>query len=244
VTPPLHYDVSVLIDSRTLAWEPYAPEGYPPGLRVRALRRLDDGTLRSAVVDVPPGWSSEATRTTRAAEQGYVLSGQIEIAGVAFEAGSFYAVPAGAAFGPVRSAQGAQTILILEGEQAYGGAAASAPGRVERIVAAEVPAIEPVIDGRVIGVRRRVLWQDPVTGADTRHLTLPSGLAALGAEWHPVNEEIFFLTSSGRAENDGAGPGWFLFNPAFAVHGGKRMATTTERTLLEWHDGKWALNRP
>ena len=238
VTPPFKYDASILTDSNGLAWGPYAPEGYPAGLSLRVLRRLDDGQLRSAILDIPPGWSSSGARTAGVAEQGYILSGRIDIAGVAFEAGAFYFVAAGAAFGPIHSADGAQMVLILDGDQSYGEADAAASGIVDRIIAADLPTIE-----QVVGVKRRVLWQDPVTGADTRHLTLPVGLSGLGAEWHPVNEEIFFLTSSGPAEGDEAGPGWFLFNPAYAVHGGQRTTTTVERTLLEWHDGKWELNR-
>lgn len=238
MTTALKYDASVLIDSGRLAWEPYAPAGYPAGLRARTLRRLDDGSLRSAVLDVPAGWASGGPRTARTAEQAYIISGALDIGGIAFEAGSFYFVPAGAALGPVHSAAGAQIIVILDGEQSYGEVGAATPEAVQRVIAADVPAIE-----QVVGVKRRVLWQDPVTGADTRHLTLSAGLPGLGAEWHPVNEEIFFLTDTASPSANEAGPGWFLFNPAYVVHGGERPPTTSERTLLEWHDGAWELNR-
>ena len=151
MTTALKYDASVLIDSGRLAWKPYAPAGYPAGLRARTLRRLDDGSLRSAVLDVPAGWASGGPRTARAAEQAYIISGALHIGGIAFKAGSFYFVPAGAAFGPMHSAAGAQIIVILDGEQSYGEAGAAPPEAVQRVVAADVPAIE-----QVVGVKRRL----------------------------------------------------------------------------------------
>ncbi len=75
----LKYDASVLLDSATLPWEPFSPAGYPEGIRMRVLRRLDDGSLRSAVLDVPAGWSSGATLAGGVAEQGYVLSGALQV---------------------------------------------------------------------------------------------------------------------------------------------------------------------
>ena len=94
------------------------------------------------------------------------------------------------------------------------------------------------------GVVRRVLWQDPVSGADTRHLTIPKGVSGLGAEWHPCHEEIFCLTRDAVAGD--AHPfraGSFLYNPAYAVHGGNRTVNAAETTMLEWHDGLLAINR-
>lgn len=252
VAPALKYDASVLIDSAALPWEPFSPAGYAEGIRMRVLRRLDDGTLRSAILDVPAGWSSGAALAGRVAEQGYVLSGVLQVGGRRLEAGSFYFHPAGAASGPVSSKAGAHVIAIFEGAQSYKlayGPTANAPAAVadtaiEHLVAEEVPPFEPVVGGKKIGVRRRVLWEDPVTGADTRHLTLPAGLSGLGAEWHPVNEEIFCLSRDpGPADAGDLQAGWYLFNPAFAVHGGHRREQPCDMTLLEWHDGKWALNQ-
>jgi hypothetical protein len=247
VDPVLKYDASVLVDSAALPWEPYAPKGYPAGLDMRVLRRLDDGTLRSAILDVPAGWSSADALAGRVAEQGYVLSGVLQVGRRRLEAGSFYFHPAGAAYGPVSSKAGARVIAIFEGAQSYGPASdgpAADGTAIEHLVAADVPPFEPVIGGKKIGVRRRVLWEDPVSGADTRHLTLPAGLSGLGAEWHPVNEEIFCLSRPpGPADAGDLQAGWFLFNPAFAVHGGHRREQPCDMTLLEWHDGKWELNR-
>ncbi len=246
--PDLKYDASVLVDSAALPWEPFSPEGYAAGIRMRVLRRLDDGTLRSAILDVPAGWSNAAALAGRVAEQGYVLSGVLQVGGRRLEAGSFYFHPAGATSGPVSSKTGARVIAIFEGAQSYGAAsnarASTASTAIEHLVAENVPPFEPVIGGRKIGVRRRVLWEDPVSGADTRHLTLPAGLSGLGAEWHPVNEEIFCLSRGpGPVIEGDLRTGWFLYNPAFAVHGGHRRVQPSDMTLLEWHDGKWALNQ-
>lgn len=248
VKPALKYDVSVLVDSATLPWEPFSPAGYPEGIRMRVLRRLDDGSLRSAVLDVPAGWSSGAALAGEVAEQGYVLSGAVDIGGQTLEAGAFHFHPAGAEFGPVSSKAGARLVVIFEGAPAYAPAPRARPGSadtaIENLVATGVAPFEPVIGGKKIGVRRRVLWENPETGADTRHLTLPAGLSGLGAEWHPINEEIFCLSRDPGPVSEGElQVGWYLFNPAFGVHGGHRRERVCTTTLLEWHDGKWELNR-
>lgn len=246
--PDLIYDASVLFDSAAVPWEPFLPTGYAEGIRMRVLRRLGDSSLRSAIIEVPAGWSSGAALAGAFAEQGYVLSGSLQIGGRSLEAGSFYFHPAGSPFGPVSSAAGASVIVIFEGAQAYGPASGNRPAAadlaIEHLVAEDVSPFEPVIGGKKIGVRRRVLWEDPATGADTRHLTLPAGLSGLGAEWHPVNEEIFCLSREpGPADEGDLQAGWYLFNPAYAVHGGHRREQPCDMTLLEWHDGKWSLNQ-
>ncbi len=248
MTPDLKYDASIRLDSAALPWQPYAPSGYPAGLTMRVLRRLDSGLLRSAVLDLPAGWSSGGPLAGSAREQSYVLSGALRIGATLFEPGSFYVRPAGRPFGPISTDTGARLVVILDGEQAFDAAADQAdpdPNAIDHLVAEEIEPFEPVIDGRTIGVKRRVLWDDPVSGADTRHLTMPAGLSGLGAEWHPVNEEIFCLTREpGPVYEEELQVGWYLFNPAFAVHGGKRRERPCATTLLEWHDGKWELNRP
>lgn len=241
----LKYDISVCFDTRDLPWEAYEPAGWPRGLRARVLRRLDsDGSVRSAIVEVPAGWTSAAPSTAQADEQAYVLDGDIKIGETEFRAGAFYFYPADEPRGIVSSHSGAHLIVILGGAQAFtpAGAGGKAAGAIEHADAMAVPAFKPVIDGRKTGTTRRVLWEDPVTGADTRLLQVGPGFEGRGANWHPVHEEIYCLAGDiGPDDTRLMKPGFYLHNPAYGVHGFHEHSIGGA-TILEWHDGKWSFN--
>lgn len=242
--PDLTFDTSVLLNTRDLPLEPLGVAGLPEGPTMRALRRLDDGTIRSALVTLEAGWSSGPC-VGAAPQQGYVLDGALQDGDARLEAGTFFFHPAGHSF-DWSAQRDARVILILGGLQAYGTAdqPVAKPDAIVALRPEDVPVTPSLIDGKASGVVRRVLWKDPITGADTRHLTIPRGVSGLGAEWHPCNEEIFCLTRETVAgDAHPFGVGCFLFNPAYAVHGGNRTVNKAETTLLEWHDGLWEIHR-
>jgi len=71
-----------------MLWVPFRAKGLLAGLMHRPLRRLDDGSLRSAVFRIPAGWSSGGN--TRLAEriQMYALSGGVRVGDRALKASS------------------------------------------------------------------------------------------------------------------------------------------------------------
>lgn len=242
--PDLTFDTSVLLDTRNLTVLPLDLPGLPAGPVMRPLRRLDDGTLRSAVVELAAGWSG-GRLVGAVPQQGYVLDGALDDGDTTLDGGTFFFHPAGHGF-DWSAQRDTRLILIFDGAQQYDPAdqRMAKPDAIVALKPHDVPVTPSLIDGKASGVVRRVLWKDPVTGADTRHLTIPKGVSGLGAEWHPCNEEIFCLT---REAVDGDahpfGAGCFLFNPAYAVHGGNRTVNKAETTLLEWHDGLWEIHR-
>lgn len=242
--PELQYDISRCIDSESLRWEDYSPSGWPTGLRVRALRRLEsDGSLRSAILDIPAGWSSGGWHAGQADEQAYLLSGDLMVAGVAFRPGAFYFFGSTSARGAMESKYGARLVLILGGPQSFEASTQDAAAdAVAHDSVQELPAFEPEIAGHKTGTTRRVLWEDEKTGADTRYLTVGAGFEGRGANWHPVHEEIFCLEGDiGPDDNRLMKPGYYLHNPAFGVHGFHEHSIGGA-TVLEWHDGKWSFN--
>ncbi len=244
--PDLQYDISRCVDSASLPWEPYDPPGWPSGLRVRTLRRLEsDGSLRSAILDVPAGWSSAGWHICAADEQAYVLSGDIRIGDDSYGADGFFFFPGGGNRGPVASKGGARLVLILGGPQSFELSSPeekAAPASVSHPSVLACPAFEPEIHGRKTGTTRRVLWEDSVTGADTRFLTVGPGFEGRGANWHPVHEEIFCLEGDiGPDDTRLMSPGYYLHNPAYGVHGFHEHSNGGA-SVLEWHDGKWSLN--
>ncbi len=208
-----------------------------PACSVRVLRRLEDGTLRSGLIALPAGW--RGTAGDAPLTQIYVRSGRFEIDGRSLAAGAWIVIGGGyeAACG---SNDGCELIAIFDAP------AEQATGRAPIFqVNEDVFAIEPftpVIGGKpFVGFERRVLWLDPLTGADTRLLRVPGGFKGGGPNWHPVHEEIFCL--EGDIQPDETRPmraGSFLWNPAFSVHGFAEQSASG-CLLLEWHDGPWAI---
>ncbi|MBP8233230.1 cupin domain-containing protein [Rhizorhabdus sp.] len=232
----LRIDISECRHDHQIAVEPFEMWGAAPAL-LRPLRTLDDGSLRSGLVTLPTGWSGVAGAAPLT--QIYVCSGTFEIGGRALSAGAWIVIGGGhqASCG---SEEGCELIVILDAPSA-----ATATRKPTFLVNDDVFAIEPftpVIGGKPFaGFERRVLWLDPLTGADTRLLRVPGGFVGGGPNWHPVHEEIFCLEGDIQPdESRPMGAGSFLWNPAFAIHG------FAERSvggclLLEWHDGPWSI---
>lgn len=242
----LAYDISVCVHSDDIAREEAAIWGTRP-VGLRPLRRLPDGTLRSGIVTLPKGWTADAC-VPAANQQMAILSGRVAFGETTLTGGAFTVVRAGAVMPAMTAEEETVLILIQDEGQSYtpadGAAADAAP---EAIVVPDVTAIEPftpVIDGvRLHGFERRVLWIDPDTQADTRLLRIPAGFRGAGANWHPVQEEIFCL--EGDIQPDDTRPmraGSYLWNPARSIHGFDEV-THGGCVLLEWHDGLWDLTR-
>ena len=241
----LRIDVSVCFDSEALPWVPFRPAGVPEGLRLRPLRRLDDGRLRSAVVRIPAGWSSGGQLTLRTRQQMFVLTGTLRLGDLALAENAYVCQPAGSVMPEFGSETGAEMILVADGTPAFALASEGDDGVEAYILedAYSVPYFEPEINGWVLsGIEHRTLWRDEETGADTRLLKMPGGFEGGGTNWHPCNEEIFCLAGDIGPDDDRLlKSGWYLWNPAYAVHEyhGHSIGGCT---VLEWHDGDWSLN--
>jgi quercetin dioxygenase-like cupin family protein len=243
----LAYDISVCLHLDTICAEPALIWGSTP-VGLRPLRRLPSGELRSGVVTLPEGWSSEVAVAPAAHQQFAILSGKVLFGDIALGAGSFTVVPAGAVMPAMTASEETVLILIQDEGQSYGPAEKNdRSSRVRPVILPDVYAVEPftpVIHGEPLhGFERRVLWIDPDTGADTRLLRIPAGFRGSGANWHPVQEEIFCL--EGDIQPDATRPmraGSYLWNPARSIHGFDEV-TKEGCVLLEWHDGPWDLVR-
>ncbi len=240
----LAWDISCTIEMNEAPLEDYAPSGLPAGIRSRVLRRIkESGVLRSVILEIPAGWTSEVSLAGSADEQGYVLTGDFSVGDMKFGTRGFYFYAAGQLRGAMHSESGAKVVLILGGAQSFG-----TEGKTPRLPAVEyadafdVEPFEPEINGIKTGTSRRVLWEDPENGADTRYLVVPGGFEGRGANWHLVHEEILCL--EGDIAPDDTRPlrtNTYLHNPAYAVHGFHEHSNHGAH-VLEWHDGKWAFN--
>ncbi|GAM05431.1 cupin domain-containing protein [Novosphingobium sp. MBES04] len=236
-TPELAYDISQCVHRADLVPEALALwDGTAlPGL---VLRRLADGSLRSALATPAQGWQATSARADGALTQLFVLEGQVRIGKSLLGPCGFAVLPGDRPL-DVEVLADSEWIVIVDAP-----VEGTSP---EPVLHADCRAIDPfvpVIEGRRLdGFERRVLWLDPRSGADTRLLKVPPRFGGVGGgNWHPVEEEIFCI--EGDIQPDDTRPmkaGSFLWNPARSIHG------FNERTeggcmLLEWHDGPWDLH--
>jgi len=236
--PPLSQNLSRCQASGDLPWHDAAAywQGAEAG---KILRMLDDGSVRSAIVRLAPWARRAADGACDATVQGYVLSGAVVIGDQEIGQGGFFVVPTGQPWPVIGARSAAELLLIFDNPKT------AQPVDAEAVVIADTAKAEPivpVIDGvRLEGFARRVLWEDPNTGADTRLLTVPAGFEGKGPNWHPVHEEIFCLAGDiGPDDTRLMTPGTYLHNPAFGIHG-YHEHSVGGATVLEWHDGLWAI---
>jgi hypothetical protein len=238
----LRHDVSVHFEAASAVEQPFVPAGWPEGAWARVLRRHDSGGVRSAVVKLPPAWSSGAA-VSAATYQVFVLSGRLQVGSERLGQRAFLARKAGQPFAALATDSGAEALMIFDSDPAFTAASSAEAATVfHRDILRDVEGITPVVNGvPVAGFARRTLWEDPDSGADTRHLTI-GPFEGKGPNWHPVHEEIFCLSGViGPDDRRILRSGWYLHNPAFGVHG-YHEHSRDGATLLEWHDGRWALN--
>ncbi len=239
--PQIRMDVSVCFDSATMLWVPFRPPGLPAGLRLRHLRRLDDGSLRSAVVNAPAGWDSGGPLKLASRLQGYVLSGELRLGDRPLKQNAYFNFAAGGVMPSFGATDGAEFVLVCDGPPGFepaGNEATQPYAIVIDDVAAEFETRNSN-DGRPANMGGWTLWKDPASGATFSFLKVPPNWTSPGPEYHPCQEEIFCL--SGDIAPDRIRilkPGWFLWNPAYGVHGFD-LHSTAGGTVLEWHDGPW-----
>lgn len=234
----LSQNLSVCFPSEDIPWGDMK-DVWPGECQGRLLRTLDDGSVRSAIVRLRAGDKREQTTTVTATVQGYVLSGDLSLGDEVLTQGGFFAIPPGHGIPALACQSETQLLVIYETE----GASAENAEPVILRSAFDMDPIVPVINGQPIpGFERRVLWEDPESGADTRLLKVPAGFEGKGPNWHPVHEEIFCLEGDiGPDDTRLMTPGTYLHNKAFGVHG-YHEHSNGGATVLEWHDGRWAIN--
>jgi hypothetical protein len=220
--------------------EPLACPGCLQPLSGRVLRRLEDGTVRSVVVQLDGG-AIAVTPTPRAhSETWFVLNGRARLDGRDIRARDIVHAPAGSMFFELsaRGSERAELLRILWPASAVGTSysypvpnSLAAAGWID----VKLPGVPP-------GIRRAEILGDPVSGGDLRALQVPPGFEGKGPNWHPCGEEILCL--EGDVAPDDAitlTPGDYLFNPARGVHG-YHEHSHGGALLIEWHDGPWSIN--
>ena len=189
----------------------------------RPLRRLEDGTFRSAIVTAQAPWTTSNTLKLFNRIQVLLLKGEMRVGETVMKARSFACLPPGYV-AKIDIAPGAEFLMIGDGEPMFESSAM--PTRNP----------EAIFLHDLVYEKSRMVWRDSETGGTTHFVTVPAGWHVDGPEVHPCQEEIFWL--SGDIAPDDIRimtPGWFLWNPINSVHGWN-LHSSGGGTGLEWHD--------
>lgn len=232
---PTAIDTSICVHINDIGEQEFTLLGGAP-VPIKPLRAYPDCTIRSGYLALPTGWQGGGD-VAQATLQIFLRSGRMAADGQPLSNPAFLCVPVGKAAPVLTTRSDCELIVIID-----------QPSRdidADVLLVPDVLAIEPFtpnIPGwKMQGFERRVLWLDPLTGADTRLLRVPAGFRGGGPNWHPVEEEIFCL--EGDIAPDETRPmraGSFLWNQKGSIHGFNEH-TIGGCMLLEWHDGPWKL---
>jgi hypothetical protein len=232
---PTAIDTSICVHLDDIEKQDFELFGSVP-VPIKPLRAYPDGAIRSGYLTLPAGWRGGGD-VVPATVQLFLRSGRLTANGQPLSNPAFLCVPAGKSAPLLGASSDCEVIVIVDQP--------SCAIDAEVVLVPDVLAIEPFtpnIPGwKMGGFERRVLWLDPVTGADTRLLRVPGGFCGGGPNWHPVEEEIFCL--EGDIAPDETRPmraGSFLWNQKGSIHGFNEH-TVGGCMLLEWHDGPWNL---
>lgn len=99
------------INPADLSWE--KAENYPDGTMAKILRRSSDGSPRTAILKLPPGFVMD-DHAHVFAEHHYILEGEYQVKGEHYYAGHYRMIPEHANHGPFRSDTGAVVLVIWE----------------------------------------------------------------------------------------------------------------------------------
>lgn len=117
--PDIQLDVSICFDSAMLLWVPLRIPGLPAGLMHRPLRRLDDGSLRSALVQVPAGWSSGGSLKLGTRVQLFVRSGELQLGGQMFGQNGYVLQHPDRVLAAFSSAKGAELLIMCDSRPSF-----------------------------------------------------------------------------------------------------------------------------
>jgi hypothetical protein len=193
----------------------------------RPLRRLDDGSLRSAVVRMPGAWTIQGPSHFQTQVQLLVLQGELRLGDAVLPRFGYAALPPGFNVTRFESATGAEFLLVCDSDPVLAATAGMSTDGATILA-------NPPTD------RTTRLWKDERTGANTSLIVVPPKWEVEGPEYHPCQEEIFCI--SGDIAPDDIRvlkAGWFLWNPPYGVHGW-HLHSTAGGIVLEWHDRAYA----
>ncbi|MFG6415026.1 cupin domain-containing protein [Roseateles sp. DC23W] len=214
------------VQAQMLPWRRIPPGAARPDAEYKYLSR-DAGTgACTCLIRYPAGWSRLADESLDAAEEFYVLEGELEINGVRFGADHYGQVPRGLLRRSMSTLRGAVVLTFFDARPELGRPVPQAglPAIGQRDVL-HMPWDMRLNDQKLahLGISRKDLRTDPVTGERTflsmmlPHSEPPGSQGP--RESHPVVEECFVIAGSLVGPHGEMHAGAYFWRPPGIPHG-------------------------
>ncbi|MEO1038853.1 MAG: DUF4437 domain-containing protein [Pseudomonadota bacterium] len=212
------------IQAQILPWRRIAPGAARPDAEYKFLSRDEEDGACSALIRYPPGWRREGPEHIEAAEEFYVLDGEIELNGKVFSHDGYGYVPAGLTRHTMSVREGAVVLTFFDREPVlHSGAGETA--ELICVDALHTPWDMSLNDPKLahLGISRKDLRADPQTGERTFLSMIlphsePPGLKG-PQERHPVVEEAYVISGSLTGPHGTMAPGAYFWRPPEIPHG-------------------------
>ena len=213
------------IQAQVLPWE--SADGWRPGTRRKVLSHDSSTGAASLVLGYPAGWTETHEVSLVAAEEFYLLSGELMLGNVTYGPGDYAYLPAGYQRCGMRAGtSGAVALAFFSAEPLPGDPQeVSAALLVERL-ATNAMDWDSNVDPKVVGNQpaKKTLRVDPDTGDSTWILTIGAmdpGVTDVTTplEKHPYVEEMFQLDGEISTNVGVMRRGAYFWRPPFVSHG-------------------------
>ncbi|MDX2224158.1 MAG: DUF4437 domain-containing protein [Rhodospirillaceae bacterium] len=177
------------LDTATVAPKPL-PGEFAPGLMHRKISHNSDTGGGHMIMEIPAGWKSDKGYCT-AAQDIYILDGDLSVGVERMIRGCYSYIPAGVAYGPLSSEKGCRAIVFYGAPYDFKRANANAPGaRADKLRLNERTWKQDWEDPMAKMVEKTT-WVNPVTGKPGR----PAGCFVKVLRWDKDPEEQIALVS-------------------------------------------------
>ncbi len=213
------------VQAQVLPWEPAGD--FRPGVTRKVLSHDPVDGAASLVLRYPAAWCDERPAALAAAEELYVLTGELVIGAVRYAPGDYAYLPPGFVRDAVRAGpQGAVVLTFFSAAPVSGGQRDADPPRLIRRLASGTMDWDSNVDPRVVGsnVAKKTLRNDPDSGDSTWILRIgpldPADVeVTTPLEKHPYVEEMYQLDGEISTNVGVMRRGAYFWRPPQVSHG-------------------------
>jgi hypothetical protein len=205
-------------------WQPLKIAGLPDGLHLRVLSVDEaDGAL-SGILKIPAGWRFDRDFTANAAEELFILNGDLQIAGDKLTEQSYSYRPAGAAHGQMFSEKGCEAIVMWDKTFTANIGEKSSGEKAKTVDTIRMYWEKTVAEGPAAGIKVKRLREVVETGEMTFIVGIMPNWYEDREEHHPCVEESFKIfgdmnLNTRKGDKLVMGENSYFFRPPFIKHG-------------------------
>lgn len=213
------------IQAQLIPWRRIGHNAARPDAEYKFLSRDEETGACSAIIRYPPGWRREGDNRINAAEEFYVLDGELIVDDMTFSHDCYGYFPERYPHRSMSTPLGAVVLTFFDSEPSTCVDVQQSDREPIRIDALHMPWDMSLNDPKLahLGISRKDLRTDPDTGERT-FLSMvlphsePPGLEG-PQESHPVVEEAYIISGSLTGPHGTMAPGAYFWRPPGIPHG-------------------------